>query len=342
VKLIVQIPCLNEAATITETVQDIPRIIDGIDVVEVLVIDDGSRDDTGRIALNAGVDHVIRHFNNRGLAAAFSSGLEAAVQLGADIIVNTDGDNQYSAKDIPLLIRPILEKQADVVIGDRRTWTIQHFSFTKRCLQWCGSRIISCFSGADLPDAVSGFRAFSRDAAIRLNLVNSFSHTIETIIQCRHKHLAVVSVPVQTNQKTRPSRLFKNTPSFIFRSAAILLRTYAMYSPLRVFWATSIPIFVLGILAIARFLYFYASGQGNGHVQSVVLGGACVLLGCVVALAGVLADLISINRQIMEEMLERLRRADAKPDFSNNSCVQADTEFYRTRVANVRQSTSVN
>jgi len=310
VKLIVQIPCYNEGETLAQTVADIPRKIDGVDTVEVLIIDDGSRDDTLRAAREAGVDHIVRNKRNMGLARTFRKGLDACLKQGADIIVNTDGDNQYCGQDIPKLIRPILDGRADMVIGDRQTQNIAHFSAVKKFLQWLGSGVVRRLAGIWVPDTVSGFRAFSREAAIRLNIVSSFSYTIETVIQAGKRQLAVSSVPIRTNAKTRESRLFKSVPSFIQNSLGTMVRMYAMYQPLRMFFYIGTLLSVLGLIPVVRFLFYYFSGDGGGHIQSLILGGVLLMMGFIAYLAGLVADLISFNRQLLEMNLERVRRLE--------------------------------
>ncbi len=309
-KLIVQIPCYNEEATLRQTVADIPRVIEGVDSVEILVVDDGSVDDTVPVALTCGVDHIVRHKCNRGLAAAFRTGLDACLRLGADVIVNTDGDNQYAGSDIPKLVAPIVAGKAEMVIGDRQTASVPHFSGTKRVLQAVGSCVVRYLSNTDVPDAVSGFRAFSRDAALQMNIVSPFSYTVETVIAAGTKRLAVRSVPIATNGKTRKSRLFKSIPQFVSNSVATMLRVYAMYRPLRVFCIISLLLGLIGIVPIARFLYLVALGNGGGHVQSLVLGGAFLTMGFVTFLFGMIADLISFNRQLIETTLEKVRRIE--------------------------------
>ncbi|MBK1631550.1 glycosyl transferase [Thiohalocapsa halophila] len=309
-KLIVQIPCYNEEQTLPETVADIPRQIDGIDQVEVLVIDDGSRDNTVQVARDIGVDHVIRNKRNIGLARSFRKGLDACLVRGADIIVNTDGDNQYAGADIPKLVQPILEGQADMVIGDRETNKIPHFSPLKKFLQYLGSGVVRKLAGIWVPDTVSGFRAFSREAAIRINVVSSFSYTIETVIQAGKRHLTVQSVAVRTNPKTRDSRLFKSIPHFVQNSLGTMVRMYAMYQPLRVFFYLGSVLTIIGILPIIRFLFFYLAGSGDGHLQSLLLGSVLVILGFITFMIGLVADLISFNRQLMEMTLERVRRME--------------------------------
>ena len=309
-KLIVQIPCYNEEETLAQTVADIPRELEGIDKVEILIIDDGSKDGTLRVAENIGVDHIVRNKRNIGLARTFRKGLDACLKQGADIVVNTDGDNQYCGQDIPKLIKPILNGQADMVIGDRETQNIEHFSASKKFLQWLGSGIVRRLAGIWVPDTVSGFRAFSREAVIRLNIVSSFSYTIETVIQAGKRQLAVASVPIRTNAKTRESRLFKSIPSFIRNSLGTMVRMYSMYQPLRMFFYIGTTLSVLGLIPILRFLVYYFSGDGSGHIQSLILGGVLLMMGFLAYLAGLVADLISFNRQLLEMNLERVRRME--------------------------------
>ena len=309
-KLIVQIPCFNEEETLPQTVADIPREIEGVDTVEILIIDDGSSDRTTDVAREIGVDHIVVNKRNQGLAASFRNGLDACLKLGADIIVNTDGDNQYAGWDIPKLIAPILDGTADIVIGDRQTDRIEHFSKGKKLLQKLGSGLVRSLSGTEVPDAVSGFRAYSRDAALQMNIVSSFSYTIETVIQAGTKQLAVTSVPVETNAKTRESRLFSSIPRFIQRQVDTIVRMYSMYKPLRVFLAIGILLVVIGSIPIARFLFFYFSGDGAGHVQSLILGGTLLILGFVTFLIGLLADLVGFNRRLIEIVLEKVRRLE--------------------------------
>jgi len=310
VKLIVQIPCYNEEQTLTETVADIPRQIEGIDRVEVLIIDDGSSDRTVEVAREIGVDHIVRNKRNIGLARTFRKGMDACLVRGADIIVNTDGDNQYSGADIPKLIEPILAGRADIVIGDRETHKIGHFSPVKKFLQWLGSGVVRKLAGIWVPDTVSGFRAFSREAAIRINVVSSFSYTIETVIQAGKRQLTVDSVPIQTNPKTRESRLFKSIPHFVQNSLGTMVRMYAMYQPLRVFFYLGAAMTVIGLLPILRFLFFYFTSGGAGHIQSLLLGSVLIILGFITFLVGLVADLISFNRQLLEMTLERVRRLE--------------------------------
>jgi glycosyltransferase involved in cell wall biosynthesis len=310
-KVIVQIPCFNEESTLPQTLADIPRHIDGVGRVEVLVIDDGSTDATSDVARRHGADHVVRHARNQGLGRAFRTGLDTCLQLGADIIVNTDADNQYAGSAIPDLIRPILEGRAEIVVGDRRTSEIAHFSPGKKRLQKLGSFVVRELSGTRVPDAVSGFRALSRGAAFKLNVVSSFSYTIEMLIQAGKDRMAVSSVPVAVNPKTRESRLFRSVPQFLVQSLVTMVRTYTMYKPLRVFTFLGALLALGGLLPVARFLFFYFQGQGGGHVQSLILGGVLVVVGVVTLLIGVVADLISFNRALLEILLEKVRRLEA-------------------------------
>ncbi|MDA8419554.1 MAG: glycosyltransferase family 2 protein [Desulfobacteraceae bacterium] len=309
-RLIVQIPCLNEEQTLPQTVADIPRQIEGIDQVEVLVIDDGSTDRTVEVAREIGVDHIIRNLNNKGLAASFRIGLDACLRLGADIIVNTDGDNQYQGQDIAKLVAPIVSGQADIVIGDRQTDRIPHFDFHKKILQRFGSAIVRILSGAKVPDAVSGFRAFSREAAMQLNILTHYSYTVETLLQAGKRNLAVASVHVGTNPKTRESRLVKNIPSFVINQFNTMARMYAMHQPLRYFFIISLLIMLVGAVPMIRFLIFYFEGQSDGHIQSLILGGALLMIGFQVLAIGFLGDVISFNRRLIEEVLVRVKRIE--------------------------------
>jgi glycosyltransferase involved in cell wall biosynthesis len=313
-KLIVQIPAFNEQATIAEAIESIPRSVPGVDRVEVLVIDDGSLDATGEVARQAGADHVFRHTTNRGLAQAFLTGIDACVSLGADIIVNTDADNQYEAGDIPKLIEPILKGTADIVVGDRQTEQVPHFSPVKKRLQKLGSAVVGRLASAQIPDAVSGFRAISREAAMRVNIGSEFSYTIEMLIQAGHERLAIASVPVRTRETARKSRLFRSTPQFLFRSMLTMLRIYVTYKPLRTFVLMGLVLGIIGLLPIVRFLYFYVTGGGAGHVQSLVIGSIFILMGGMFFIFGLLAELIGFNRKILGRMLEKVRRLEQGAD----------------------------
>lgn len=309
-KLIIQIPCLNEAEILPSTLAALPRQIPGIDVIEYLVIDDGSADDTSGIARRWGVHHVVRHRRNRGLAAAYRSGIERCLAEGADIIVNTDADGQYEGADIAALVAPVVAGTADIVIGDRQVSRNAHFSPFKRVLQRLGSFIVRKLSATDITDAVSGFRAVSRDAARRINITTEFSYTTDMLIQAGRKRLAIVSVPVRTHAATRPSRLFKSIPLFIQQTGLTILRTYTTFNALRVFVALGALAALVGAAPMARFLWFFALGQGEGHIQSLVIGGALLVVGVMVAALGILADLIATNRKLIETGLYNLRRIE--------------------------------
>lgn len=305
-KLIVQIPCYNEKDTLPQTLAAIPRRIPGVDVVEILVVDDGSTDGTAETARRLGVDHVVRHKRNRGLARTFKTGLDACLRRGADIIVNTDGDNQYGGEQIPALISPILRGEADIVIGDRQTGKNIHFSAFKKLLQKTGSFVVRQLSGTEVPDAVSGFRALTREAATQLNVVSPFSYTIEMLIQAGQRKLALVSVPIETNAPTRPSRLFRSVPHFIRNSVTTMVRIYTMYHPLRMFWWLGTVLMVMGSIPIIRFLYFYVLDDGGGKIQSLIIGGAFLVMGFMTYLISLIADIVNFNRQLIEDTLERV------------------------------------
>lgn len=307
-KLIIQIPCFNEEEVLVGTLDDLPKEIPGIDSIEILIVDDGSTDKTVEVAKAWGVDHIVSNMQNIGLARTFRRGIDSCLHLGADIIVNTDGDNQYCGEDIRLLVQPILDGEAELVVGDRKTSQIAHFSKVKRMLQWLGSGVVRTLAGVYVPDTVSGFRAFSREAAIKLNVLSAFSYTIETVIQAGKRDIKVTNVPVRTNPKTRESRLFKSIPHFISRQLSTIVRMYAMYQPLRVFLAIGAVLFAIGAFPVLRFLYFFLVGEGDGHIQSLILGGVLVTLGTLTFLIGLVADLISFNRQLLERILEQTRR----------------------------------
>lgn len=311
-KLIIQIPCLNEAETLAETISEFPQSIPGIDQIEVLVIDDGSTDDTAVVAEQLGVDHIVRHRQNMGLARTFQDGLDACLKLGADIIVNTDADNQYPGRYIVDLVNPILDGEADIVIANRQVAQIEHFSPLKRLLQKLGSWTVRTVSGTAVPDAPSGFRAYTRDTALRLNVLTNYSYTLDTIIQAGKMGLTIISVPVETNRPTRPSRLQKNMWHFIKAQAGTIVRLYAFYEPLRTFSYISMPFFLTGVFLWARFLYYWLIGiRGIGRFnQSLTIGTGLLLVGLLIFIFGVLADIISKQRQLNQETLYRLKKLE--------------------------------
>lgn len=309
-KLIIQIPCFNEAESLPETLLALPRRLPGISEIEFLVIDDGSVDGTSEVARRFGVHHLVRHRTNRGLAAAFRSGIDHALGAGADIIVNTDADNQYRGEDVAALVAPIVGGSADIVIGDRGVAENANFSPLKRRLQRLGSATVRWLSDTQVTDAVSGFRAMSRQAAQRINITATFSYTTDMLIQAGRKRMAVATVPVRTNGAVRPSRLFRSIPQFIASTGSTMVRAYAMYNPLRFFVALGLLAGLAGLGPILRFLYFVAVGDPGGHVQSLVLGGVLMLLGALCVMLGIVADLIGRNRQLLETVLERVRQLE--------------------------------
>ncbi len=311
-KLIIQIPCLDEAETLPTVLGSLPKAIPGIDCIETLIIDDGSRDETVAVAQVHHVNHIIHHPQNLGLARSFSDGIEYSLKLGADIIVNTDGDNQYPSETIPKLIQPVLDGRAEIVIGDRQVHTIPHFSRAKKLLQWFGSWTVRTVSGTRVPDTTSGFRAYSREAALRLNVLSRYSYTLETIIQAGKMGLAIESVPIKTNPPTRPSRLQRNAWHFIKAQASTILRFYAFYEPLRTFSYIAMPFFLIGSFLLARFGYFFLIGErGIGRfAQSVTIGIGFLLISLIISIFGIQADIASKHRQLTQETLYRLKKLD--------------------------------
>ncbi len=308
-KLVVQIPSLNEEETLPQTLRDIPRSIPGVDVVEVLIVDDGSSDRTAQIAREHGADHVVRFTRRKGLAYGFMAGLDACLRVGADVIVNTDADNQYPGHEIARLIEPILRGEADMVIGDRGVSEVAHFSWTKRRLQTLGSWVVRKVSGTSVPDTTSGFRALTREAALRINIVSEFTYTLETIIQAGKKKLAVTSRPIAA-RATRPSRLFGSTWEYVKRSAATILRIYAMYEPLKVFVLLGSALFGAGLALGLRYAFFWWQGEVRGHIQSAILSVLLLILGFQTFQWGVMADLVASNRKLIEDLLYRVRRQE--------------------------------
>lgn len=311
-KLIIQIPCFNEAESLPVTLGELPRSVEGFDKVEWLIIDDGCSDNTVNVAREHGVDHVISLMKNQGLARAFMAGLDACVRLDADVIVNTDADNQYHAGDIPLLVKPILERRADMVIGARPIMEMEHFSLLKKILQRIGSSFVKWASSADIPDAPSGFRAISREAAMRLNVFNDYTYTIETIIQAGQKNMAVLSVPVRVNADLRPSRLVKSIATYVKKSIVTIVRIFVVYRPFRFFMYLGLVSFTLGLLLALRFLYIYFfTGRSSGHIQSLILASILMGMGFQTMLVAFLADLQSVNRRLMEDVQYRLRKGES-------------------------------
>lgn len=317
-KLIIQIPCLNEEETLPATLADLPRAVPGYDVVEWLVIDDGSTDNTVSVAKEGGVNHIVRLGSNRGLATAFMAGLEASLRHGAHTIVNTDADNQYRGDCVAALCEPILEKRAQIVIGARPIMETEEFSLIKRWLQRLGSWVVRIASGTDIPDAPSGFRAIHRDAAMQMTVFSAYTYTLETIIQAGRKGFSITSVPVQTNSALRPSRLVSSISKYVWRSVVTILRIFVLYKPARFFAILALFALVPALFVVLRFLYFYATGEGTGHIQSLVLGAGLMGVAAILVVAGILADLISANRRLLEDIRVRAFRAEliAKPEES--------------------------
>lgn len=309
-KLIIQIPCYNEAKTLEIALNDLPKQLEGIDEIEYLIINDGSRDATVEVARNWGVHHIVNFKQNKGLAKGFMAGLDGCLRNGADIIVNTDADNQYCAADIPKLIQPILEEQADIVIGARPIDETEHFSLIKKKLQHFGSWVVRRASNTNIPDAPSGFRAFSREAAMRINVVNDYTYTLETIVQAGREKIAITSVPIRTNAELRPSRLFQSIWGYVKKSMLTILRAYMMYKPLKCFTYLAIPSVVFGMAIGIRFLIYYTQGTGSGHVQSLILACTLIIIGFLTFMIGLLADVLAANRKILQETQYQVRRME--------------------------------
>jgi len=307
-KLIIQIPCYNEEQTLARTYIDLPKKIEGIDTIETLIINDGSSDKTVEIAKSLGINYIVNFKKNRGLARAFEAGINKSIELGADIIVNTDGDNQYCGQDIEKLVLPILNKKADVVVGDRQTHKVKHFSTSKKILQKLGSFVVRKLSNIEINDAVSGFRAFSRETAVQMNILTDFSYTIENLIQLGNLRVKVISVPIRTNEKYRKSRLFKNIPSFISQQITTIIRAYSNYKALKLFTTIGIIIILPGIIGFLRFFYFFLTIGGEGHIQSLIFSTAFINTGFLIFFFGIIADLISTNRKLTEKLISLIKQ----------------------------------
>ncbi len=309
-KLIIQIPCYNESETLEIALNDLPKHIDGIDEIEYLIINDGSQDNTVEVAKNWGVHHIVNFRRNKGLAYGFMAGIDACLRNGADIIVNTDADNQYVADDIELLVRPILEGKSDIVIGERPIDATEHFSPLKKKLQHFGSWVVRKASNSDIPDAPSGFRAYSRDAAMRLNVTNDYTYTLETIVQAGRSRIAQTSVPIRTNGELRPSRLFNSMMGYVKKSIVTILRAYLMYQPLKTFSVLAIFPSVIGLAVIIRFLVYVAMGNSAGHIQSLILGCTLLIMGFISLMIALIGDLLAKNRKILEDIQYHTRKMD--------------------------------
>lgn len=317
VKLIIQIPCFNEADTLAIALNALPREVEGFDKVEWLIINDGSTDNTVQVARDCGVDHIVNFKQNQGLAKGFMAGIKECLKNGADVIVNTDADNQYEAQDIPKLVKPILDNDAEYVIGERPIGQTAHFSLTKRILQKIGSWVVRKASNTNIPDAPSGFRAISRECAMQLNVYNNYTYTLETIIQAGQKNIAITSVPIRTNEDLRPSRLFSSIPMYVKKSVVTIVRIFVIYRPFRFFSFIGLSLLLVGVILGMRFTYYYLSGDGDGHVQSVILSGAFLIMGFQTLLVAFLADLLAANRNLLEEVQYRLK-VDGSHSNKNN------------------------
>lgn len=318
-KLIIQIPCFNEAETLPVTLKDLPRDVPGFDCVEWLVINDGSTDGTAEIALNNGVNHIVSFTKNQGLARAFLVGLDSCIKLGADVIVNTDADNQYMAADIPALVAPILAGKADVVIGARPINEIKSFSLAKKILQKVGSSVVRFVSKTSIPDAPSGFRAMTREAAMRFNVFNDYTYTLETIIQAGQKNIATASIPVRVNSTLRPSRLVTSNSSYISKSLVTIVRIFVVYKAFRFFMSVGLTALLLGLIGSSRYLYYYAIGDGAGHVQSLILSSILLGVAFQTILTAFLADLLAVNRRLMEDVQYRVKKLEFSEAVDHNT-----------------------
>lgn len=328
-KLIIQIPCYNEAETLEIALNDLPKQLEGIDEIEYLIINDGSQDNTTQVAEGWGVHHVVNFKRNKGLAKGFMAGIDECLRNGADIIVNTDADNQYCAEDIAGLIQPILDGKADIVVGARPIDQIEHFSFIKKKLQHFGSWVVRKASNTNIPDAPSGFRAYSRDAAMRLNVVNDYTYTLETIVQAGREKIAITSVPVRTNAELRPSRLFNSIWGYVKKSILTILRAYMMYKPLKCFTYLAVAPVVIGMLIGFRFLYFMAIGRQGGHVQSLILACMLIIIGFLTFMIGLVADLIAANRKILQDTQYHVRKAEYDALYMQQKMEREAVKTYR-------------
>lgn len=324
-KLIIQIPCYNEEKTLAVTIADLPKKIDGIDKIEYLIIDDGSKDKTAEVAKKNGVHHIVKMKRNRGLAYGFMAGLDACLKLGADIIVNTDADNQYCGEDIAKLVKPIIDETAEIVIGERPIDETEHFSWKKKKFQHLGSYIVRMASDTSIPDAPSGFRAYSRDAALKINVVNKYTYTLETIIQAGSNRMAIASVPIKTNPEMRESRLFKSMWGYMKRSASVIIRSFMMYKPLKFFSVIGGILFFVGMAVGIRFLYYLFIGLGDGHIQSLILASTLIIMGVQTVIVGLQADTIAANRKILEDIQYRVRKMDYESEQNKNK--EKEEEF---------------
>lgn len=325
-KLIIQIPCLNEAETLEIALNDLPKHIDGVDEIEYLIINDGSTDNTVEVAKNWGVHHVVNFPKNKGLAKGFMAGLDACIRLGADIIVNTDADNQYCGEDIEKLVRPILEGKEEIVIGERPIDSTEHFSPLKKKLQHLGSFVVRKASDTDIPDAPSGFRAYSREAALHINVINNYTYTLETIVQAGRNRMAITSVPIRTNAELRKSRLFSTMFGYVKKSMLTIVRAYMMYRPLTFFTALGALPFMAGLIVMIRFFVFFAKGAGMGHIQSLVIASTLMMLGFTTFILGLQADIIAANRKILEDIQYRIRRMEIGEDVDKEEDPAAENE----------------